>query len=213
MQISSLAFWCASLTLSSGYDITPLSRGALCARRGGQPGSGGSPHSSAEVERPLRAKPHPSQRWVLCSAAPPFMEKHWRVPFSLLWDCVVGGEEGWRWRGRQGDAKRRWGSLRIAGDSHQTRLLVGPLAVLNFRLLSGSTQSRRTHPVGKPEAALETRCRCASLRLLLTRLVTVESMGRHRLLSAGIPFLQGHKKMQRNFCNNGQCQLRLWEII
>lgn len=47
------------------------------------------------------------------------------------------------------------GSLRITEDSHHTLLLVGPQALLNFLLLRRGSQSRRTHPVVKPEAALK----------------------------------------------------------
>lgn len=64
---------------------------------GGQRDSRGLPHSSTEVEGPLKAKPHPSQQSVLCTVP------HW----GILWEnidffilIIVG--EGWESKIRGG---------------------------------------------------------------------------------------------------------------
>lgn len=112
---------------------------------GGQQDSGGLPHSSTEVERPLRAKPHPSKCSVLCTA-PPLLWKN--IDNFIL---IIVGLGGWRWGGVDGGCRVVLGSIRITGDSHHTWLLVRPQADLNFLHSSISIQFDRTHPVVKSD--------------------------------------------------------------
>lgn len=121
---------------------------------GGQWDSRGLPHSSTEVEGPLKAKPHPSRQSVLCD-----------VPHrGILWEnidyfiLIIVGEDGrvrggdvWDWM--CGECHRGLGSIHMTADSHHTWFLVRPQGRihrhLNFLYLNIGMQLDGTYPVVK----------------------------------------------------------------
>lgn len=96
---------------------------------GGQQDSRGLPHCSTEVERPLKAKPHPSRESVLCTV--PHQGILWEnIDYFIL---IIVGEDGrirrgnvWDWMG--GECQRGLGSVHLTVDSHHTWFLVRPQA-------------------------------------------------------------------------------------